>query len=64
MVKPVWLNGWVFVYERTKWLRVRIPLLSLNELAKEFNEYYINIVQNTTGKANIKFKVPIMINPL
>ena len=64
MVKPVWLNGWVFVYERTKWLRVRIPLLSLNELAKEFNEYYINIVQNTTGKATIKFKVPIMINPL
>ena len=25
-----------------------------NELAKEFNEYHINIVQNTTGKATIK----------
>ena len=25
-----------------------------NELAKEFNEHYINIVQNTTGKATIK----------
>ena len=29
-----------------------------NELAKEFNEYYINIVQNTTGKANIKLQGP------
>ena len=27
-----------------------------NELAKEFNEYYINIVQNTTGKATIKLQ--------
>ena len=27
-----------------------------NELAKEFNEYYIHIVQNTTGKATIKFQ--------
>ena len=35
-----------------------------NELAKEFNEYYINIVQNTTRKATIKFIVPIMINSL
>ena len=26
-----------------------------NELAKEFHECYINIVQNTTGKAIIKF---------
>ena len=29
-----------------------------HELAKEFNEYYINIVQNTTGKANIKLQGP------
>ena len=29
-----------------------------NELAKEFNEYYINIVQITTGKANIKSQGP------
>ena len=27
-----------------------------NELAKEFNECYINIVQNTTGKATIKLQ--------
>ena len=27
-----------------------------NELAKEFNEYYINIVQNTTRKATIKLQ--------
>ena len=27
-----------------------------NELAKEFNEYYINIVQNTTGTAAIKLQ--------
>ena len=27
-----------------------------NKLAKEFNEYYINIVQNTTGKATIKLQ--------
>ena len=27
-----------------------------NELAKEFNEYYINIVQNTTGKVTIKLR--------
>ena len=27
-----------------------------NELAKEFNEYYINIIQNTTGKATIKLQ--------
>ena len=27
-----------------------------NELAKEFNEYYINIGQNTTGKATIKLQ--------
>ena len=27
-----------------------------HELAKEFNEYYINIVQNTTGKATIKLQ--------
>ena len=27
-----------------------------NELVKEFNEYYINIVQNTTGKATIKLQ--------
>ena len=26
-----------------------------NELAKELNQYYINIVQNTTGKATMKF---------
>ena len=25
-----------------------------NELAKEFNEYYINIIQNTSGKVTIK----------
>ena len=27
-----------------------------NELAKEFNEYYINIEQNTTGKATIELQ--------
>ena len=27
-----------------------------NELAKEFNKYYINIAQNTTGKATIKLQ--------
>ena len=27
-----------------------------NELAKEFNEYYINIIQNTTGKATSKLQ--------
>ena len=27
-----------------------------NELAKEFSEYYTNIVQNTTGKATIKLQ--------
>ena len=27
-----------------------------NELAKEFNQYYINIVQNTSGKATIKLQ--------
>ena len=27
-----------------------------NELAKEFNEYYINIGQNTTGKATIELQ--------
>ena len=27
-----------------------------NELAKEFNKCYINIVQDTTGKANIKLQ--------
>ena len=27
-----------------------------NELAKEFNEYYMNIVQNTTGKATTKLQ--------
>ena len=27
-----------------------------NELAKEVNEYYMNIVQNTTGKATIKLQ--------
>ena len=26
-----------------------------NKLVDEFNEYYINIVQNATGKATIKF---------
>ena len=27
-----------------------------NELTKEFNEYFINIVQKTTGKATIKLQ--------
>ena len=27
-----------------------------SELAKEFNKYYINIAQNTTGKATIKLQ--------
>ena len=27
-----------------------------NESAKEFNDYYINIVQSTTGKATIKLQ--------
>ena len=27
-----------------------------NELAKEFSEYYINIVQNTTRKTTIKLQ--------
>ena len=27
-----------------------------NELAKEFNEHYINIVQNRTGKVTIKLQ--------
>ena len=27
-----------------------------NELAKKFNEYYINIIQNTTAKATIKLR--------
>ena len=31
--------------------------MNCNELAKEFNEYYINIVQNATGKATIKLQV-------
>ena len=30
--------------------------MNCNELAKEFNEYYINIEQNTTGKATIKLQ--------
>ena len=33
-----------------------IRLTDCNELAKKFNEYYINIVQNTNGIANIKLQ--------
>ena len=32
-------------------------VIDYNELAKEFNEYFINIVQNTTGQATIKWQV-------
>ena len=31
-------------------------VINCNELAKEFNEYYINIVQNTTGIATSKLQ--------
>ena len=31
-------------------------VIDCNELAKEFIEYYINMVQNTTGKAAIKLQ--------
>ena len=33
-----------------------IRLTACNELAKELNEYYVNIAQNTTGKATIKLQ--------
>ena len=31
-------------------------LTDCNELGKHFNEYYINIVQKTAGRATIKLK--------
>ena len=35
---------------------LRLYITDCNELAKKFNEYYINIVQKTTGKATIKLQ--------
>ena len=35
-----------------------------HELAKEFKEYYINIVQNTLEKQPLNCKIPIIKNPL
>ena len=35
---------------------IRLYVTYCNELAKKFNEYYINIVQKTTGKATIKLQ--------
>ena len=43
-------------------MKIRYPsywrqtVTDCHELAKEFNEYYINIVQNTTGTVTIKLR--------
>ena len=48
--RPVWLNGWLFVYElsgslRSKWQCIRIPFLPLKTCIVIFNnkKYFINV---------------------
>ena len=55
-VKP-FLTSKGFLYNDDIALHIDDKIVTdCNELAEEFNEYYINRVQNTTGKATIKLQ--------
>ena len=56
-VKPFLTASKGFLHNEDIALRIGDKIVTgCNELVKEFNEYYINILQNTTGKAIIKLQ--------